>query len=320
MKTAMLILSRTCATCLLGAILSSAMQAKEYDKAPKWYMHYKQDNAYFYGNGEGRDRESSKQKALNDLASSILVHVKSKTTLSTKLENNHITTKNAQNIELNTDSLALFNAEVVRQGMSKNGLYYTILKLNKQKFLNDLERRYLALRAQLAPLLPKHCQGVFLKEASKMQKIFEKLEPMQSILSAFDKAVSPLERYQKVYLDNTPKPKVRLSFSNGVDEEIKEAIYSSYMRLMQESNEPHLYSLQTTIYTQNGGDYIGVNLVVKDCQDKVILTKNLQVEQDNRGDAIEAIKAEVFKSLRDYRNSDGQGNSDIDSKDNAIEF
>ncbi len=307
-------LSKVCATCLLGAVLSSTLQAKEHNKAPKWYIHYKQDSAYFYGNGASKDREVSKQKALNDLASSILVHVKSKTTLATKLENNHITTNNTQKIELGTDSLLLSNVEVVRQG-NRDGLYYTILKLNKQKFLNDLERRYLALKMQLNPLLPERCQGVFLKESRKMQEIFDKLEPMQSILSAFDKPVGTLERYKKIYLDNTPKPKVRLIFDSGVDEEIKEAVYGSYMRLMQEGQEPNLYSLRTTIYTQDGGSYIGVSFVVKDCQNRVILTKELHAEQDNRGDAIENIKAQVFKALRDYRNSDGQGNSDVSDKD-----
>ncbi|WP_120951242.1 LPP20 family lipoprotein [Helicobacter sp. L8] len=306
------------ARCLLSlGIIPLFLQAHG---APHWYQNFKGDSAYFYGNGMGDTKEIAKQKALNDLASGIVVSVSSTTTSQTTRDNNTLNKHSSQNIRLVVDSIKFVNVKTDKQECAHHTCY-TRLKLNKNMFLNTLAKRYRNLYNTLSTLHPQEgCKGIFLKEMHKLQSTLSQAMPLQEILNAYGRGVASLAPYQELIKENSPRPKANLIYAPGSDAEISDALTGQYARFIQQSSDPGLYSIENKIYesTANGLFHIGLNLNIKDCQGNIVYSKILNADQPDRSAAIERIKAQAFKQLRNYQQGVGAGTADVDN--NKIDF
>ncbi|WP_121020257.1 LPP20 family lipoprotein [Helicobacter vulpis] len=307
------------ARCLLSlAIVPWFLQAAPH--APHWYQNFKGDPAYFYGNGAGESKEIAKQKALNDLASGIVVSVSSITTRQTTRDNNTLDKRSSQNIRLVVDSMKFVNVKTDKQECTHHTCY-TRLKLNKNMFLNILAKRYHNLYETLSALHPQEgCKGIFLKEVQKLQTTLAKAMPLQEILNAYGRGVASLTPYQELVKENSPHPKANLIYAPGSDSEISDALTGQYARFIQQSDDPGLYRIENKIYesTANGLFHIGLNLNIRDCQGNIVYSKSLYADQPDRSAAIERIKAQAFKQLRNYQQGVGAGTADVNN--NKIDF
>ncbi len=287
---------------------------------PHWYGKTPTNPAYFYGSGSGDSKEVAKQKALSDLASSIAVHVASETTSDTTRVNKTLDKRSSQRIQLVVDSIKFVNVQSDKQECTHHTCY-TRLKLNKDMFLSLLAKRYTNLYNTLTPFQPvPGCHGIFIKEKQQIQALLDKMEPMHEILSAYGRAPQSTQFYQDIIKANSPKPKANIIFASHSDQEIADAITGQYARFVQQTNQPGFYTIENKIFESqaNGQFHIGLEMNIKDCQHQIIFSKQLSADQRDRGAAIERIKAQVFKQMRNYQQGVGAGTSDVNS-DN-IEF
>ncbi|WP_163564985.1 LPP20 family lipoprotein [Helicobacter suis] len=301
-------------------LLSLPFILQAVPQMPHWYQNAPKGVGYFYGSGMADTKEEAKQKALNDLASSISVHVSSSTTSNTTRIDKKITKHSSQNIQLIVDSIKFVNVQTDKEECYRHACY-TRLRLDKNTFLNLLSKRYTEAYNTLAPLKPaKECRGIFIKQKQQIQSVLDKLLPLQEILSAYGRAYMPVKFYQNIIKDNSPKPKANLVFSNGADNEISDAITGQYARFIQQTDDPGYYRIENKIYTSegNGQFHIGLDINIKNCQGNIIYSKHLNADQNTRGAAIERIKAQVFKQMRNYQNGVGAGTADVNS--DKIEF
>lgn len=301
--------------CLALIIAPLALKA-----IPHWYESNPKNPAYFYGHGSGGSKDIAKQQALNDLASSIAVSVSSQTTSNTTRVNNTLDKRSSQRVKLVVDSVKFINVQTDKQECKRHTCYIR-LKLDKNMFLNLLGERYTNLYNTLTPLHPSRgCQGVFIKEKQQIQAILDQMVPMQEILSAYGRAPQSTQFYQDIIRANSPKPKANITFVGTTDPEIADAITGQYARFVQQTHAPGFYSINNKIYESdaNGQFHIGLEINIKDCQDQIIFSKQLSADQSTRGAAIERIKAQVFKQMRNYQQGVGAGTGDVNS-DN-IEF
>ncbi len=287
---------------------------------PHWYEHTPNKPQFFYGSGSGNSKEAAKEKALNDLASNISVHVSSKTTSTTTRHNKTLDKKSSQNIKLVVDSLKLVHVNIDKQECHKN-MCYTRVRMDKNTFLNLLSKRYATLYNTLSPFKPvQGCKGIFIKEKQQIQSLLDKMTPMQEILSAYGRASASLTSYQELIKANSPKPKAQIIFANGADPEIANALTGQYARFVDQTTAPGFYTINNKLYTSEGNGlfHIGLDINIKNCQGDVVYSKHLSADQRTRSFAIERIKAQAFKQLRNYQNGVGAGTADVNS-DN-IEF
>ncbi|WP_104732272.1 LPP20 family lipoprotein [Helicobacter salomonis] len=308
-----------CLKLSLVVLVPVMLQAASHS-APGWYENFKGDSAYFYGNGSGESKEIAKQKALNDLASSIVVSVSSTTTSQTMRNNKTLDKHSSQDIRLVVDSIKFVNVKTDKQECTRHGCY-TRLKLNKDMFLNTLAKRYSNLYNNLSALHPQEgCKGIFLKEMQKLQSAVSQAMPLQEILNAYGRGVASLAPYQELIKENSPHPKANLIYAPGSDEEIADALTGQYARFIQQSDAPGLYRIENKIYesTANGLFHIGLSLNIKDCQGNIVYSKTLSADQPDRSAAIERIKAQAFKQLRNYQQGVGAGTADVNN--NKIDF
>ncbi|WP_104749809.1 LPP20 family lipoprotein [Helicobacter cynogastricus] len=282
---------------------------------PDWYQNFNGNPAYFYGYGSGENKQIAKEKALNDLASSIVVNVSSTTTSNTTRMNKTLDKRSSQNINLVVDSIKFVNVKVDKQECTHH-LCYTRLKLDKNMFLNTLTKRYNNLYNGLSALHPlEGCRGIFLKEMQKLITGINKALPLQELLNAYGLSVASLTPYQNLLKENSPHPKARIVYAPGSDEEIADALTGQYARFVQQDEGSGLYSIENKIYqsSANGQFHIGLNLNIKNCQGNIIYSKQLSADQSSRSAAIERIKAQVFKQLRNYQQGVGAGTADVNS-------
>ncbi|BEG56853.1 hypothetical protein NHP21005_05410 [Helicobacter sp. NHP21005] len=282
---------------------------------PHWYETTPNKPQFFYGSGAGSDKESAKEKALNDLASNISVHVSSLTTSTTTRNNSRLDKKASQQIKLVVDSLKLVHVDTDKQECHRDKCY-TRVRMDKNMFLNLLSKRYADLYNTLSPFKPAQgCEGIFIKEKQQIQSLLDKMTPMQEILSAYGRASAPLTSYQELIKANSPKPRANITFANGADAEIADALTGQYARFVNQTTAPGFYTIDNRIFTSQGGGlfHIGLDINIKNCQGDIIYSKHLNADQHSRGDAIERIKAQTFKQMRNYQNGVGAGTADVNS-------
>ncbi|WP_104710411.1 LPP20 family lipoprotein [Helicobacter felis] len=288
---------------------------------PAWYQNFNGNpSAYFYGYGSGETKQVAKERALNDLASSIVVSVSSTTSSQTTRVNKTLDKRSSQNINLVVDSIKFVNVKVDKQECTQH-ICYTRLKLEKNMFLDTLAKRYSNLYNNLSALHPlEGCRGIFLKEMQKLVVGVNKALPLQELLNAYGRNVASLAPYQNLLKENSPHPKARIIYAPGSDEEIADALTGQYARFVQQDDGPGLYSIENKIYqsSSNGQFHIGLNLKIKNCQGNIIYSKLLSADQPSRSAAIERIKAQAFKQLRNYQQGVGAGTADVNS--NKIDF
>ncbi|BCZ18633.1 hypothetical protein NHP190012_02750 [Helicobacter sp. NHP19-012] len=287
---------------------------------PHWYENTPNKPQFFYGSGSGNTREAAKEKALNDLASNISVHVSSQTTSTTTRNNNKLDKKASQHIKLVVDSLKLVHVDTDKQECQK-GVCYTRVVMDKNMFLNLLSKRYADLYNTLSPFKPTQgCHGIFIREKQQIQTLLDKMTPLQEILNAYGRSSAPLTSYKELIKANSPKPKAQIVFANGADGEIADVLMGQYARFVRQTTAPGFYSIDNKIFTSEGNGlfHIGLDINIKNCQGDIIYSKHLNADQHSRGFAIERIKAQVFKQLKNYQSGTGAGTADVNS-DN-IEF
>ncbi|WP_104707532.1 LPP20 family lipoprotein [Helicobacter ailurogastricus] len=282
---------------------------------PHWYEKTPDKPQFFYGSGAGDDKESAKEKALNDLASNISVHVSSLTTSTTTRNNSRLDKKASQNIKLVVDSIKFVHVETDKQECHRDKCY-TRVRIDKNMFLNLLSKRYADLYNTLSPFKPAQgCHGIFIKEKQQIQSLLDKMTPLQEILSAYGRASAPLTSYKELIKANSPKPKAQIVFANGSDAEVVDALTGQYARFVDQTTAPGFYTINNKIFTSEGGGqfHIGLDINIKNCQGDIIYSKHLNADQSTRGDAIERIKAQAFKQMRNYQNGVGAGTADVNS-------
>ncbi|WP_281747416.1 LPP20 family lipoprotein [Helicobacter suis] len=96
-------------------LLSLPLILQAVPQMPHWYQNAPKGVGYFYGSGMADTKEEAKQKALNDLASSISVHVSSNTTSDTTRIDKKITKHSSQNIQLIVDSIKFVNVQTDKE-------------------------------------------------------------------------------------------------------------------------------------------------------------------------------------------------------------
>ncbi|WP_104747452.1 LPP20 family lipoprotein [Helicobacter cetorum] len=278
---------------------------------PRWYGKAKLEDGYLYGSGQSDSKETSKQKALADLRNSISVSVSSQISSQKERVNHKIYSKDSQEIHLNSNVLELDNVEIVKQEVQK-GVYYTMVRINRDLFLQGLVKKYNMLYAKFAPLIPKGC-GIFLQQFSGLKELLDQIEPIERILRAYGVINKPLDRYEDIYHKNLPKPKVILIFDSNADLEIKQSLISAYARVLQPSKEQGLYKIANHIFTEEkeGKTRIKVNFSVSNCEGETILDRNIVAYETDRDFALLRIQSLLYKQLKGFANKEGQGNTGL---------
>ncbi len=163
MKTALITLTLLISLIMITACSSSSTDVKptvvsSSSSLPTWYTQPQEDDkSYIYGLGQGDNRKSAINSALNDAVSTLNVSVSSRFHQQTSSRTNNgveaYDKASQESIDVATNELTLNNYEVVKQQHLSNGTDVTMIRVNKHKLFqslyDDLDNAFKMLDATL---------------------------------------------------------------------------------------------------------------------------------------------------------------------------
>lgn len=286
--------------CSIGGISSSP---------PKWFLSIPKDSDFLYGNGNGKTLEESKKNAINDLASSIKLKVRSDTDILNTQNNKETNSKISQNIQISIEAIELQDISLTHNEY-KNHQYYSQIKVSKNSLLKTLKNQYKDIYAQLNGLDSKKCVSISIKDKHTLENLLQQANSIaQSIHSLdFTSKLPSSEYYQRLLAQNSPLPKAHLIFSSNSDKEGIKILSSEYAKFIQNTNEKDIQTIDNdiTIKSQNDKILALLRANIKDCSGKTIFYIEIEANEKTKSEALERIKVQLYKKLKEYQ----QGNTE----------
>lgn len=273
---------------------------------PQWFLQNPNDNSYLYGNGSGKNIQEAKNNAINDIASNIKVKVNSNTTLINSEIDNKQTSNLSQNINLSLSNIQLQDI-IQTQSEYKNHQYYIQIKVPKESIIQNLKQEYMNLYDSLAYLKQNKCSSISINEESMLKHKLQSLSDLSQTLHVLSNQINlvSLGFYQQILKDNSPKPKAKIIFNTN-DKEYSNALNAEYAKFFINSDKNNIQAITNTLAFSKEGDKIKLSLEVniQNCENKSILNFQISSKEKDKDDAIQRLKAQLYKKLKSYKNDD----------------
>lgn len=295
---------------IFATLMALLCVAQGVSAPPSWYVEVPKDSSFLYGNGSGKTLEESKKNAINDLASSIKLNVSSNTSILNTQDNENQESKLLQNINVSIGNIELQNI-IVTHTKYQDNQYYSQVKISKSVLIKSLKDDYKSVYAELENLKPKNCQSISIKDRNTFEDLLDKASSLSQSIQALDFAsnLPSLAEYEKIFHQNSPLVKAKLIFSSNSDKDGIRTLSSEYAKFIQNTDEPNVGTIDNdiTIKAENDKTQAFLSANIKDCSGKTILYIKLEGEGRTKDDALDRIKVQLFKKLKEY------GQDDIDT-------
>lgn len=285
----------------------SACGVGEISSPPKWFLSIPKDADFLYGNGNGKTLEESKKNAINDLASSIKLKVSSKTDILNTQNNKETDSKISQNIQISIQAVELQDI-LLTHNEYKNHQYYSQIKVSKISLLKTLKNQYRDIYAQLNGLDSKKCTSISIKDRNILENLLQQANSISQTIQSLDitSKLPSIDYYQQLLAQNSPLPKAQLNFSSSSDEDGVKMLSSEYAKFIQNTDESNTQTIDNDISIKSKNDKILALLRanIKDCNGKIILYIELEASEKTKKNALERIKVQLYKKLKEYQKND----------------
>ncbi|PAF48260.1 hypothetical protein BKH41_05975 [Helicobacter sp. 12S02232-10] len=270
---------------------------------PSWFVSIPNDNTALYGNGIGKSLEESKQNAINDLASSIKVKINSSISLTNTQTDQNEHSEIFQNIHLSIETIELQDIKLVHSEY-KNAQYYSQVKISKKTLLQTLKKEYQTLYEELHTFQNSHCKSLSIRDKNTLQSLLAKLDSLEQSIIALNPTSSlpSFKIYKDILNQNSPLPKAVLIFSPNSDPEIVNILSAEYAKFIRNTDEKNTHTIKNNISVHPQGNQISISLEadIYDCQNNVIFHTKIQSVQNNKTDALNRLKVQLYKKLQEY--------------------
>lgn len=108
---------------------------------PEWFLNPPLSSTKVIGLGQGSDISSAKKKAIDDLANSLQVNVKSKFNQTESRENDSFSSTSSQTINLQSQVDDLMNIEPTKAQCIEKNQCYVLVEITKTNLANQLKRK-----------------------------------------------------------------------------------------------------------------------------------------------------------------------------------
>lgn len=281
----------------------------EISSPPKWFLSIPKDADFLYGNGNGKTLEESKKNAINDLASSIKLKVSSNTDILNTQNNKETDSKISQNIQISIQAVELQDI-LLAHNEYKNHQYYSQIKVSKISLLKTLKNEYRNIYAQLNGLDSKKCTSISIKDRNILENLLQQANSIAQTIQSLDitSKLPSIDYYQELLAQNSPLPKAQLNFSSSSDEDGVKMLSSEYAKFIQNTDESNTQTIDNDISIKSKNDKILALLRanIKDCNGKTILYIELEASEKTKKNALERIKVQLYKKLKEYQKNDTQ--------------
>lgn len=285
----------------------SACSVGGISSPPKWFLSIPKDTDFLYGNGNGKTLEESKKNAINDLASSIKLKVSSNTDILNTQNNKETNSKISQNIQISIEAIELQDI-LFTHNEYKNHQYYSQIKVSKISLLKTLKNQYKDIYAQINGLDSKKCISISIKDKPILENLLQQASSIAQSIHSLDSSskLPSIDYYRKLLAQNSPLPKARLIFSNSSDEDGIKTLSSEYAKFIQNTDESNTQTIDNDISIEFKNDKILALLRanIKDCSGKTIFYIEVEASEKNKNNALERIKVQLYKKLKEYQQND----------------
>lgn len=275
-------------------------------KPPSWYGSINKDSSVLVGFGSGKNLQSAKSNALNDIISQISVDISSNLTISQQRHNENLNTNVSNNIALSTDSINLVDISYDKSEFS-NGVYYVKAKISKKSLIKQLQTSFNDEYNALTKQNLNQCPALSIKEYVLLKQSIENLDKYSLFLSSLGVNVKDYSKLKNIYGKNSPLPQANIKFFGHSNEIIESALLKDlgefYAFNSQASN-----SLNITISGSlvNKQMKITADLRILDCRGNVVfatsaehIDKRLDLDSALRF-AASRVSVQLYKHIKEW--------------------